>query len=67
MPIWYMFCFICKERCIKINSSRNKCGLYSSAFKKFIPNNKTPSFQEWWGNLTPQILSMAQEILIVLR
>ena len=40
MPIEYMFCFICKERCIKINSSRNKCGLYSSAFKKFIPNIK---------------------------
>ena len=41
-----MFCFICKEQCIKINSSRNKCGLFSSAIKKIIPNNNTPTFQE---------------------
>ena len=49
MPIDYMFCFICKEQCIKINSSRNKCGLFSSVFKKMIPNNTTPTFQEVGG------------------
>ena len=49
MPIEYMFCFICKEQCIKINSSLNKCGLFSSVFKKMIPNNTTPTFQEVGG------------------
>ena len=46
MPIEYMFCFICSEQCIKIISSRKKCGLFSSVFKKSIPNNTTPTFQE---------------------
>ena len=46
MPIEYMFCFICSDQCITINSSRKKCGLFSSVFKKIIPNNTTPSFQE---------------------
>ena len=45
MPIQYMFCFIRSEQCIKIISSRKKCGLLSSAFKKVIPNNTTPTFQ----------------------
>ena len=27
-------------------SSSKKCGLLSSVFKKTIPNNTTPSFQE---------------------
>ena len=49
MPIEYMFCFISKEQRIKINSSRNKCGLFSSVFKKIIPNNTTPTFQEVGG------------------
>ena len=49
MPIEYMFCFICSEQCIKIISSRNKCGLISSLFKKSIPNNNTPTFQEVGG------------------
>ena len=49
MPIEYMFCFICKEQCIKLNSLRNKCGLFSSVFKKIIPNNTTPTFQEVGG------------------
>ena len=49
MPIEYMFCFICSEQCIKIISQRKKCGFYSSVFKKNIPNNTTPTFQEVAG------------------
>ena len=45
----YMFCFICKEQCIKIVSSRKKCGLFCSVFKKIIPNYTTPTFQEVGG------------------
>ena len=60
MPIEYVFCFICSEQCIKIISSRKKCGLFSSVFKKIIPSNTTPHFlRSGWGNLTPHILSMA--------
>ena len=49
MPIERMFCFICKEQCIKIISSRKKCGLFNSVFKKIISNNTTPSSQEVGG------------------
>ena len=49
MPIEYMFCFICSEQCIKIISSRNKCGLFSSVFKKIISNKTTPNFTEVGG------------------
>ena len=49
MPIEYTFCFICSEQCIKIISSRKKCGLFSSGFKKIIPINTTPTFQEVSG------------------
>ena len=49
MPIEFMFCFICIEQCIKIISSRKKCGLFSSVLKKIIPNNTTPTFQEVGG------------------
>ena len=49
MPIEYMFCFICSEQCIKIISSSIKCDLFSSVFKKIIPNNTTPTFQEVGG------------------
>ena len=49
MPIEYMFCFICCEQCIKIISSRKNCGLFSSYFKKIIPNNTTPTFLEVGG------------------
>ena len=48
MPIEYMLCFICSEQCIKIISSRKKCGLFRSVFKK-NPNNTTPTFQEMGG------------------
>ena len=53
MPIEYMFCFICREQCIKINSSRKKCGLFSSAFNKIIPYNTNPTFQEVGGVALP--------------
>ena len=49
MHIEYMFCFICREQCIKINSSRKKCSLFSSVFSKIIPSNTTPTFQEVGG------------------
>ena len=49
MPIEYMFCIICSEQCIKIISSRKKCSLFSSVFKKIILNNTTPTFQEVGG------------------
>ena len=49
MPIEYMFCFIGNEQCIKIISSRKNCGLFSSVFKKIIPNNTTPTFLEVGG------------------
>ena len=48
-PIEYLFCFICSEQCIKIISSRKKCGLFRSVFQKIIPNNTTPTFQEVGG------------------
>ena len=53
MFIEYMFCFICSEQCITIISSRKKCGLFSSVFKKIIPNNTTPSFEEVGGVTSP--------------
>ena len=49
MPIEYMFCFICSEKCIKIISLLKKCGLFSSVFKKIIPNNTIPTFKEVGG------------------
>ena len=49
MPIEYIFSFICSEQCIKIISSRKKCGLFSPVFRKIIPNNTTPTFQEEGG------------------
>ena len=49
MPIEYMFYFIRSEQCIKIPSSRKKCGFFSSVFKKIIPCNTTPTFQEVEG------------------
>ena len=49
MPIGYMFCFICSEQCIIIILSRKNCGLFSSVFKKIIPNNTTPTFLEVGG------------------
>ena len=49
MTIEYVVCFICSEQCIKIISSRKKCGLCCSVFKKVIPNNTTHTFQEVGG------------------
>ena len=49
MPIVYMFCFIFSQQCMKNITSRKKCGLFSSVFKKIIPNNTTPTAQEVGG------------------
>ena len=49
MPIEYMFCFFCSDKCIKIISSRKKYGLFRYAFKKCIPHNINPTFQEVGG------------------
>ena len=49
MPIEYRFYFICSKQCISIISSCKKCGYLSSVFKKIIPNNTTPTFQEVGG------------------
>ena len=46
MPMEYMFCFICSERCIKSFRRAKMCGFFSSVIKKNIPNNTTPTFQE---------------------
>ena len=46
MPIEYVFCFICSEQCVV-----QKCSLFSSVFKKIIPNNTTPTFQEAGGEI----------------
>ena len=49
MPIEYIFCFICSKQSIKIISSHKNCDLFSSVFKKNIPNNTTPIFLEVGG------------------
>ena len=49
MAIESMFCFICSEQCIQFIWSRKICGLFSSVFKKIIPNNATPTFLEVGG------------------
>ena len=49
MPIEYMFCFICSEQCLQIISSRKRCGLFSSVFKKIIPKTLPLLFKKWVG------------------
>ena len=68
MPFEYMFSFICSEHCKTIISLRKKCGTFSSTFKKNIPNNTTPTFQEVDGvTHPPNIMSMTQELHMVSR
>ena len=43
------FALFVAKKCIKIISSSKKCGLFSPVFKKIIPNNATPTFQEMGG------------------
>ena len=50
-----MFCFIYSQQCIKVISSGNMCGFISFVFKKIIPNNTTPTFQEVGGVTQPRI------------
>ena len=40
---------------MKIISLRKKCGFFSSAFEKIIPNNTTPTFQEVGGVTQPLV------------
>ena len=49
MPFEYMFFFICREQCKKNHFVAQKCGLFSSVFKKISPYNTTPTFQEVSG------------------
>ena len=54
-PIEYVICFINSQQCITIILSRKMCGFISSVFKKFIPYNTTPTFQEVGGVTQPRI------------
>ena len=59
MPIKYMFCFMCSEKCIKSISSRKNVDLFSSVFQNIIPNNTIPTFQEVDCISIPYILMKA--------
>ena len=54
-PIAYMICFIYSQQCIPIISLLKMCGFIRSIFKKIIPNNTTPTFQEVGGVTQPCI------------
>ena len=49
MAFEYVFCFICREQCIRIIWSRKKCGMFRSVFKKIISHYTVPTFQEVAG------------------
>ena len=49
MHIEFTFCFIFREQYIQIISLHKTCGLLSSVFKKVIPNDTYPTFQEVGG------------------
>ena len=53
MHIEYIFCFICSEQCIKIISSRKKCGLFVSVFKKSPQITLLLLFKKWVDLLNP--------------
>ena len=55
-PIGYIICSIYSQQCITIILSHKMCGLISSVFKKFIPNNTSPTFQEVGGVTQPSII-----------
>ena len=54
-PIEDMISFIYSQQCITIISSRKINGFISFVFKKIIPNNTTPTFQEVDGVTQPHI------------
>ena len=54
-PNEYMICSIYSQQCITIISSLKMCGFISSIFKKNIPYNTTPIFQEVGGVTQPRI------------
>ena len=47
LSIW--FALFAANKCIKSHFVAQMCGLFSSVFKKSIPNNTTPTFQELGG------------------
>ena len=49
IPFYFGNSCICFALFIKIISLRKKCGLFSYVFKKIIPNNTAPTFQEVGG------------------
>ena len=55
-PIEYIICFIYSHQCITIISSLKMYGFICSIFKKIIPNNTTPTFQEVGGVTQPRIV-----------
>ena len=55
MPIEYMVCFVCSELCIKSISPRKNVDLFSSVFKKIIPNYTIHTFQEVSAVIEPDI------------
>ena len=59
MPIEYMFCFIYREQCINIISSRKNVWLVLVLYSRKIFLITLPLlFKKWVGNLTAHILSM---------
>ena len=50
----YMFCFIYSQQDIQIISSSKMRRFISSVFKKIIPYNTTPTFQEVGGVTQPR-------------
>ena len=59
MPIEYSICFLCSEKCLRNNSSRNYIGLFSSVFKKIITDATTRNFQKVGGVTQPLIFHQA--------
>ena len=55
-----MFCYIYSKQCLKIISSRVKCGLFSSEFKNYFPNKTTLTFQEVDGVTEPFFVNDAR-------
>ena len=55
MPIEYTSCSICREKCMRNNSSRKNIGLYQTIFKKMITDATTRNFQKVGGVTQPLI------------
>ena len=55
VPFEYTFCFLCRENCLRNNSSRKYIDLFSTVFKKIITDATTRNFQKVGGVLQPLI------------